>query len=171
MWLLKIDDDSVAKLETLETYLKDNFANDKYLYMGAMRFKGEIHRTHEKWPEPDYKKDDPLARYPPYANGCCGYVLSNKIVRYIGNNADNLFNYHNEDTAVGIWIEESGFMDRVKYVDETKEDGTGKWFVSKTASGFFCNEKEKFKQYLVLGHQLKPSRVRQCYNVLFDKKH
>ena len=61
-------------------------------------------------------------------------------------------------------------MNKVKYIDETKEPD-GKWFVSKTASGFFCNEREKFKKYIVLGHQLKPSRIRQCYNVLFSKKH
>ena len=92
-WLLKIDDDSVAKLETLENYLKENFSKPefKYLYMGALRFNGIIHRDHEKWPEKDYRKGEPihLAKYPPYANGCCGYVLSNKIVRYIGRRQKN----------------------------------------------------------------------------------
>lgn len=166
-WLLKIDDDSVARLQTLENYLKENYSDSEYLYMGTMNYKSEVHRQHEKWPELHYKKGQSNVRYPTYANGCCGYVLSNRIVRYISDHSDKLFNYHNEDTAIGIWIEESGFMHKVDYVDEKDR----KWFVSEAHSGFFCSDREKFSQYIILGHHLRPSRIRQCYNVLFNKRH
>lgn len=165
-WLLKIDDDSVAKIETLEAYLKENYSNEEYLYMGALLPNSQVLRVNEKWAELNYKPDDPGAYYPIYANGCCGYVLSNRLVRYIGDNADRLFDYHNEDASMGIWINESGFGQHVRYVDETDR----KWYVSYFRNGFFCSE-PYFKKYLVLGHNLNFKAIRRCYNYLFDRQH
>ena len=163
-WLLKIDDDNIAKLEVLENYLKSNFSDVNHLYMGAMMEDSVILRKNSKWAETNYKKDNPLASYPKYANGCTGYILSNSIIRYIGDNSEKLFNYHNEDTAIGIWINESSIAKKgqITYVDETNK----KWLVFH--SNFYCKQ-PKHRKYLVMGHNLSPVKIRKCYNYLFKK--
>ncbi|XP_060517498.1 beta-1,3-galactosyltransferase 6 [Cylas formicarius] len=57
-------------------------------------------QTRGKWKEPDWKICD---RYVPYALGG-GYIMSKKLVLFIGRNAADLRMFKSEDISVGLWL-------------------------------------------------------------------
>ena len=162
-WLMKIDEDSMARIARLENYLESlktqqTKENDLF-YIGSMISNSKVVRNpSSKWYEWLYKiREWEKAHYPTYANGCCGYILSNKLVRYIADNADVLVDYHNEDSAVGIWLDQSKFRNRIKYIDDAEN-----WLVEQNP-GKICDH-VNFEQFLVFGHHLKYKDIKRCYS-------
>ena len=96
-YLLKIDDDTFARLDSIESELRER-KSTKALYWGY--FIGDHEPTSEgKWEEHNWFLSE---KYLPYALGG-GYVLSADLVRRIVVNSDALSLYISEDVSVGTW--------------------------------------------------------------------
>lgn len=108
-YLLKCDDDTYVKLDMLLTYLLgyDNKITSvdfgpnpaPELYWGYFNGKANV-KTHGQWKESNFNL---CSKYLPYALGG-GYVITQKLVQYVHNNADILNLYLSEDISVGIWF-------------------------------------------------------------------
>ena len=167
-WILKIDDDAITTVQTLERHLHDKYDDIDYLYMGWINKFSPV-MMEGKWADPLYAGHK---YYPPYANGCSGYVVSHKIAEYIVENSDELIEYHNEDATVGIWINEAPWSSDVVIVQEANRhwyanhDGMDHCFQNQ--NGIVYN---RGNQYFVVGHKLSASRMKQCFNELFGARH
>ncbi|CAH1246945.1 B3GALT6 [Branchiostoma lanceolatum] len=96
-YVLKVDDDSFARLDVMEKELRQR--NGETLYWGF--FHGDA-KVPKEGPLED--RDWLLCdRYVPYALGG-GYVLSADLVHYIAANVDSLKLYRSEDVTVGAWL-------------------------------------------------------------------
>ncbi|XP_078659793.1 beta-1,3-galactosyltransferase 6-like [Branchiostoma floridae x Branchiostoma belcheri] len=96
-YVLKVDDDSFARLDVMEKELKQR--SGESLYWGF--FHGDA-KVPKEGPLEDH--DWVLCdRYVPYALGG-GYVLSADLVHYIAANVDSLKLYRSEDVTVGAWL-------------------------------------------------------------------
>ena len=97
-YLLKTDDDSFLKLDTIESELKAR-TSPQSLYWGEV-LSGHSPTKKGQWKETRWK----LGRnYLPYAAGG-GYILSRDLVHRIAQNADAITLYSNEDVSVGVWV-------------------------------------------------------------------
>ena len=97
-YLLKTDDDSFLKLDTIESELKAR-TSPKPLYWGSVVI-GNPPTKKGQWKELNWK----LGRhYLPYVAGG-GYILSRDLVHLIVRNADAVTLYKNEDVSVGVWV-------------------------------------------------------------------
>ena len=96
-YLLKIDDDSFARLDVIESELRER-KSTKGLYWGY--FVGNYKPNADgKWAEHNWFLSE---KYLPYALGG-GYVISADLVRRIVVNSDALTLYNSEDVSVGTW--------------------------------------------------------------------
>lgn len=110
-FLLKLDDDSLARLDVISRELLSR--DEPELYWGFFAGNAPVFRT-GKWAEPVWFLSD---RYLPYARGG-GYVLSAGLVRYMSENRHRLQAYKSEDVSVGVWL--SGLI--VKRVHDPRFD-------------------------------------------------
>lgn len=100
-YLLKVDDDSYVRLDTLSQDLLDyheqmnRHSPETGLYWGYFNGRAQI-KLAGKWKESNYTICD---RYLPYALGG-GYVISKTVVRYIVDQKNNLSTYLSEDISV-----------------------------------------------------------------------
>ena len=97
-YLLKIDDDAFARLDAIESELKQRNST-KPLYWGYIS-KGNRPKKKGKWKEEKWNISE---KYLPYAFGG-GYILSADLVHRITVNADGFILYNNEDVSVGAWV-------------------------------------------------------------------
>ena len=97
-YLLKIDDDAFARLDTIESELKQRNST-KPLYWGYISTDNWPKKT-GKWKEEKWTISE---KYLPYAFGG-GYVLSAGLVHRVAVNADGFVLYNNEDVSVGAWV-------------------------------------------------------------------
>uniref|UniRef100_A0A1B6D0R3 Hexosyltransferase n=1 Tax=Clastoptera arizonana TaxID=38151 RepID=A0A1B6D0R3_9HEMI len=98
-YILKCDDDSFVNVPKITKELKSRLLKIHNLYWGF--FDGRAHvKRGGKWEEQEWLLCD---RYLPYALGG-GYVLSQPLVHFIYENADNLSLYSSEDVSVGAWL-------------------------------------------------------------------
>ncbi|CAH0385273.1 unnamed protein product [Bemisia tabaci] len=101
-YLLKCDDDSFVRVDKIFAELHDNVdlrLKSDYLYWGF--FDGRAHvKTQGKWKEDKWILCD---RYLPYALGG-GYILSQKLVKFIADNHQHLVRFRSEDISVGTWL-------------------------------------------------------------------
>ena len=159
-WVLKIDDDSIARVTSLEAYLQENYPINKHpnLYLGWMgEMKKVLHSG--KWAEKDYKQKF----YPTYANGCAGYILSWDLIKYISVNFDNLIEYHNEDASTGIWLHNSYLSKNISYVRGNKIQGV--------RGAGQCRATNRKQELLLLGHNMNVARLRYCWYRYFNERH
>ncbi|XP_041378410.1 LOW QUALITY PROTEIN: beta-1,3-galactosyltransferase 6-like [Gigantopelta aegis] len=96
-YVLKVDDDSFARLDLILDVLKSK--PKERLYWGF--FDGRAHvKKLGKWAEKDWIACD---RYLPYALGG-GYVLSNDLIHFVVSNANYLKMFLSEDVSLGSWL-------------------------------------------------------------------
>lgn len=163
--MLKIDDDSIARIEDLTAYLNHNFpvSSTPYLYLGWMSEGKKVLHT-GKWKEKKFNGDE--LGYPIYADGKAGYLLSVSLVKYLAINFDQLELYANEDTAIGIWLNDSVFKNLITYVKDRK--------IQNDRARDYCPSKYNFieggKTVYLLGHQLESHQIAPCYLKLLDAK-
>lgn len=100
-YLLKCDDDSFVRIDSLTTELlaRSGVDADKCYYWGFFDGRARV-RKKGKWKEEDYNLCD---LYIPYALGG-GYILSKKCTDYIAKNQAMLRHFRNEDVSVGTWL-------------------------------------------------------------------
>lgn len=96
-FVLKLDDDSFARLDLIYKELRD-IKSERY-YWGFFSGNARVKRV-GKWAEKKWIMCD---RYLPYARGG-GYALSSDLVQYIADNAKLLQTFLSEDVSVGAWL-------------------------------------------------------------------
>nr|CAG4652026.1 EOG090X0A8N [Triops cancriformis] len=97
-FVLKCDDDSFVRLDSLTETLQSQKSLDK-LYMGFFYGAGRV-KTKGKYREENWVLCD---HYLPYAFGG-GYVLSFDLVQYIALNHHLFQLYNSEDLSLGTWL-------------------------------------------------------------------
>ena len=149
-WVLKVDDDVVARLNTLQYYVLRKFNPSTPMVIGRMEPNSTPHRK-GKWAE------DPqmlLETYPPWAYGSTGYVMSRAVIDYVTSER-SLYYYQGEDVSLGLWLYESP-MD-VTFID----------------SPDFNIEKSQWynhKYSVVIGHNLSVETIREVFETWKDSK-
>lgn len=161
-WILKVDDDVIAFPLLIEKMLKTKLQNESLLYAG--KIVSDEHIQHKGlWAENVYQsnKPDRSEIFPPYASGAAGVIISYPIAEYIHDNFDQLINYSNEDTALGIWLEDAQDNSKLTHAltfysnsQQFSFEGVGK-----------CKDLvHDVNQYLVLGHRFTPEQIEMCWN-------
>lgn len=98
-WVLKVDDDVVVRLHTLQYYVLRQFNPLTPMVIGRLEPHSTPHRT-GKWAE-DPKMG--LETYPPWAYGSTGYVMSRSVIDYVASQ-ESLYYYQGEDVSLGLWL-------------------------------------------------------------------
>ena len=140
----KIDDDSFLKVKALENYVKTLHDSEQTLYPQRALYRSKLYigrmqkpadqkfgiLTEGRWADFKFNSDNhPYhpGKYPTYANGCAGYVLSRYLVNYIVERyqSGDLILYPNEDTAIGIWLDQADpdMRNRMQYIDSREYFG------------------------------------------------
>ena len=167
-WILKVDDDVVVRLQTLQYYILRKFNPVTPIVIGRMEPNSKVHRT-GKWAEDPKWVDE---EYPPWAYGSTGYVMSRAVMDYVasqfyqtddkGDSASasarrqqhGLYYYQGEDTSLGIWLFESPLD--VTWIDSPDFSiETSKWYNHKFTA--------------VIGHDLKPKVMREMFTKWKDE--
>lgn len=141
-WMVKVDDDAVARIPELETMLAKQDAN-KLVVMGHIRRGVGVPKS-GKWAEPDFIGPT----YPPFANGAQGHAVTRGVAKAVV--AHDGFEYQGEGVSLGIWMDE--MKKPVQWVHSPQH------FV---AHGD-CNDKSK----IVIGHNIPPAKMRACFPTL-----
>jgi len=139
-WMLKIDDDAVARVDQLHELITD----------GDMVVRGFIRRNN-KVPRSGKWAEDPTfisSIYPTFANGAQGHLVTRSVAQAVVQH--NGYEYQGEDVSLGIWLHEMSLP--VKWVHDTKH----------FASHGDCHQ----QQLIVIGHDITPKKMRECFHVL-----
>ena len=96
-FVMKVDDDTFARLDIIEQELKVKYHLIDNLYWGFHRGSSRV-KYSGPWAEPKWILCD---RYLPYALGG-GYIVSRKLVEYISNISSLLVLYNSEDVSLGL---------------------------------------------------------------------
>lgn len=97
-FLLKVDDDTFARLDIILQELNTKYFGLHNLYWGFHRGDARV-KYAGRWAELKWKLCD---RYLPYALGG-GYILSMKLVEFIANTSSMLELYNSEDVSLGVF--------------------------------------------------------------------
>ena len=139
-WVVKTDDDSYFVASEADKLFST-------LDPTEMTVVGHIEREEKvahsgKWAEySEYQSKF----YPPFPNGA-GYVVSSGVAQYIADYDG--FEYQGEDVSVGIWLNESASTVTWLHSDLFVTDGD-------------CTNTSR----IVIGHNISPLKMRQCYAV------
>ncbi|KAI5636500.1 galactosyltransferase domain-containing protein [Phthorimaea operculella] len=165
-YLVKVDDDSFVRIDliiqNLEAYApsmsdpqiaeyvsyKPSQVTNQGLYWGYFNGRARVYLT-GKWKEEDWFLCD---KYLPYALGG-GYVISKKIVDYVGRNKDMLSPYNSEDVSMGVWTAALRGINRVHDLRFDTE-----W----TSRG--CSND------MIIRHKQTPTDMLEMYNNLFTSQ-
>jgi len=140
-WFVKVDDDTVVRVDTLESALLRNLNSDIPMVVGRIIVESPVHKE-GKWAELKYTKSD---KYPYWPQGSCGHIVSRPIAQYVTEKS-NLVYYQGEDTSLGIWLDESPLH------------------ITWLHSLYFVNHANCMEtQWLIVGHQVTPEQMQQCY--------
>ena len=143
-WFVKIDMDSVVRVDTLEHYLTTTYDASKPVLISAGINKASGVPSGGKWAEfPHINKL--YTKYPPWPNGA-GHVVSLPIAKYIAMQEDLLF-AQGEDVSLGIWIDRSPLKVTFK---------TSKHFIPHSGD---CKNKNAW----VIGHDITAAKMRDCF--------
>ena len=139
LWFVKVDDDTVARIGSLEAYVKGDtrFVPSEPTLIGGA---GTSHVARSgTWAEHNYRPNN----YPPYPMGSKGHIVSRPVAEYVGTNSKSLFDFQGEDTSLGIWLDESPLKPQMKYFLEAANER----FVGGN------NRDCMNPQYLIMGHR------------------
>lgn len=152
-YILKIDDDSFARVDSVDHWLINRNDPPKYeMIAGGFNTGSPI--RYGKWAETKYKRN----KYPPWPSGA-GHIVSRPVIEYLATHLETFVEYQGEDTTLGIWMEKiRGEIDVVR----TKS----KYFITHSGD---CHNKEK----LVIGHSISISKMKDCYKTMneFESVH
>jgi hypothetical protein len=150
-YVLKMDDDSFARVGSVEHWLKKRPHPPKYEIIAGGFSKGPVSRR-GKWAEMKYKPD----KYPPWPSGA-GHIVSRPVIEYMHQNADTWVSYQGEDTSLGIWMENVRPQMNVQRTNSEH-------FITHSGD---CHNKNKF----VIGHSISLQKMRECYNTMDEYEH
>ena len=176
-WIMKIDDDCLLDIEKYQEKLIKNYKNDQFLYFGRFSNKNKKILKTGKWAEMLY----PKKRYPIYAEGNSGYSISVGILKFLTekNTFQNLIEYQNEDTSMGIWLDESPFIGNITFGRSNSIAAINldnkKSYLCEENSVLGDKQRNNFKnkhknnRIISLGHNLTPNEMKFCWKELFLK--
>lgn len=142
-WIVKVDDDTVVRVDTLRTAFLRNFNWEVPMVVGRIIERSPVARE-GKWADFDYKPD----YYPYWPQGSCGHVLSRAVAEYIANLEKPKY-YQGEDVSIGIWL------------DEAPPDDL---HVTWVHSNYFRNDRKCLHHaWLIMGHEVTEDEMRECY--------
>jgi hypothetical protein len=147
-WLVKVDDDTVVRMDTLQAVVLDTLNPAQPIVAGRIIVDAPVHRD-GKWAELLYTESE---TYPYWPQGSCGHVVSRPVAEYLTQKAaaGELTLYQGEDTSLGIWLHEAS----------VKKELHVTWFKSQ----YFTNNADcHSRQWLIIGHQISPARMKACY--------
>jgi hypothetical protein len=114
------------------------------MLVGCIHYHSFVFHNDSKWDENEYENDV----YPPYALGSCGHAVNRPIMEYIAKQRSHLKHYSNEDTSIGIWLNESTSLKGLLYL----------------VSSAFHNQKDcQNEQHYVVGHGLSIEDIKSCH--------
>lgn len=146
-WIMKVDDDAVVRLREFQQYLEE-FDRDadlaSYRLTGFPFFDGQV-ENEGKWQ--DHKFRRPF--FPPYPNGASGYAISRAVHSVIVQNRASLPLFHNEDTCLGIWMDQLGLA-----IDFAPTRA----FLHTCKDARCCDD----SNYFVYGHYFGAEAIREC---------
>ena len=146
-WLVKADDDMYVRVTKLQSYLHQQQQLQQLpsprqpIVLGHIMIDAPVHRN-GKWKEMRYQR----LRYPPFALGSWGHVVSRPVADYVAQHKEQLVEYQGEDTSLGIWLNESPLATQFLTTDDIA-----------TNRGF-CRP-----QFLIIGHNLPLMKLKRCY--------
>jgi hypothetical protein len=147
-WLVKVDDDTVVRIDTLQKVVLDNLNSAQPIVAGRIVVNAPVHKG-GKWAELIY----PHTTYPYWPQGSCGHVVSRPVAEYVSQKAaaQQLILYQGEDTSLGIWLDDAS----------TKKELHVTW----VRSHYFTNSGECHdRQWLIIGHQISAAQMKACYD-------
>ena len=151
-YVLKIDDDSFVRVDSISHWLLSRTTPPKYEMLAGKFGIGVGVTRWGKWAEKKYKPN----KYPPWPSGS-GHIVSRPVIEYLYQHRDTWVSYQGEDTSMGIW------MDKVK-ADMKVTLTTSKHFITHSGD---CHDKSKF----VIGHAISIAKLIQCYNTMDEWDH
>lgn len=145
-WIVKVDDDTVVRVDTLQNAFLRSFNPTIPVVVGKIIEKSVVARS-GKWKELDY----PNRHYPFWPQGSCGHVVSRVVAQYVASMPANSFVYYQgEDVSLGIWLDEAP-PDRLEPVT---------WI----HSNYFSNDRKCLNHaWLIMGHEITPDEMRACF--------
>ena len=146
-YVLKMDDDSFARVDSVQHWLMNRVNPPKYEIIAGRFGVGVGVVRGGKWAEKKYKPN----KYPPWPTGS-GHIVSRPVIEYLHQNTDTWVSYQGEDTSLGIW------MEKVRPQMDVHRTSSGHFI---THSGD-CHNKNKF----VIGHKISIKKMRECYTTL-----
>jgi hypothetical protein len=148
-WLVKVDDDSVARIDTLQR-VGLNQLNPAYPIVAGRIMVDEPVLRQGKWAEVLY----PESRYPYWPQGSCGHAVSRPVAAYVAEKStrNKLTLYQGEDTSLGIWLHYAAVAKELQVT----------WFHSQ----YFTNTgKCEDRQWLIIGHRISSAQMKACYKM------
>lgn len=142
-WLVKIDDDNVARIPNLVKLLNMYNSSD-FVVLGWIRRNLGVPRG-GKYADPEYYK----SKYPPFANGAEGHAVTRGVAHAVV--SYNGFEYQGEDVSLGIWLDEMNIP--VQWVNVYPKHFT----LTETGD---CTDSNAS----IIGHKLRPSDMRRCFD-------
>lgn len=98
-FVMKVDDDTFARLDVIVHELKEKYDATDNLYWGFHRGNSRV-KYAGPWAESKWILCD---HYLPYALGG-GYIISLKLVHYVANISSLVVLYNSEDVSLGAWL-------------------------------------------------------------------
>jgi hypothetical protein len=147
-WLAKVDDDNFVKPQSLEKYLQKYNSNLPML-VGKIVPHSPVAKE-GKWADMEYEQP----YYPYWPQGSCGHIVSKVIAKYIVKHSSKLHRYQGEDVSLGIWLDEAHTSHALKDLTYIQAESMMTFDGSE-----FCSQSE----YLIVGHDLSPDAILQCY--------
>jgi hypothetical protein len=148
-WLVKVDDDTVVRIDTLQHVVLDTLNPAHPIVAGRIKVDAPVRKT-GKWAELLYTESE---TYPYWPQGSCGHAVSRPVAEYVAQKATagELTLYQGEDTSLGIWLHEASLKKELHVT----------WFKSQyfTNNGY-CHSRE----WLIIGHRISPAQMKACYD-------
>jgi beta-1,3-N-acetylgalactosaminyltransferase 2 len=142
-YILKTDDDTFVRVESLEKWL--TFRDAPRYEIIAADFSKDVEVTRQgKWAEVSYREN----KYPAFPRGS-GHVVTRAVLEYMHEHDSTWKSYQGEDTSMGIW------MDSIKMDVKIRLTSSAK-FVGHSGN---CHDATKY----VIGHEISPEKMRNCY--------
>lgn len=140
-WLVKTDDDNYIRPHGLNRWLRKIPSSGYTMIAGSFSRGGSVDRS-GKWRERGYKGH---STWPPYPSGAT-HIVSRNLVTYVANT--KLTMYQGEDVSMAVWIKEAPFATTLLPEKERIITHNGNCMDTRA---------------LLVGHDITPARMRQCY--------
>jgi len=155
-WILKVDDDTYARVDRLQQKLLPLLNPATPMVVGRVVRHHAVPRT-GPWAE-DFSKYNRTV-YPPWPQGSCGYLVSRPVAAHVARRYEHLRLYQGEDTGLGIWLDEASSSLDVTWVHSPFFVNHGNCLLGVRGN----NNNNSNNVPLVVGHKISPNLMELCY--------